>query len=164
MFGLTPLPMYAIVFLIFSNVCTFLFWQFADSKADRQEAIALKCAAEHKATMAQVDAMGRIAKEHAKEKEAEHAKNSAETSDGWAAALGVVRADAARRVRESASRSAGSGSVPEAGPNRPGNAETNADAIPAPERVAQDCAETTVTANFLQTYIERLEKIDERSP
>ena len=162
MFGLTPIPMYAIVFLIFSNVCTFLFWQFADSKADRQEAIALKCAAEHKASIAQIDAMGRLAKEHAAQTEKEHAENSTKTSNAWAAALGVVRADAAtKRRRDAASRSAGGGSLPEAGPNRPGNAEANADAIPAPERIAQDCAETTVTANFLQTYIERLEKIDE---
>ena len=161
MFGLTPIPMYAIIFLIFSNVCTFVFWQVADSKADKQEAIALKCAAEHKATMAQVDAMGRIAKEHAKEKEAEHAKNSDETAAGWAAALGSVRADYARRLRDAAGRSSGGRAVPEAVPNRPGNAEASTDAIPAPERVAQDCAETTVTANFLQTYIERLESINE---
>ena len=28
MFGLNPIPLYAIIFLIFSNACTFLFWQF----------------------------------------------------------------------------------------------------------------------------------------
>ena len=161
MFGLTPIPMYLLIASLFCNVVLATFWQFADSKADRQEAIALKCAAEHKATMAQVDAMGRIAKEHAAQTEKEHAKNSDETAAGWAAALGSVRADYARRLRDAASRSAGSGAVPQAAKNTSGNVEASTDAIPAPERVAQDCAETTVTANFLQTYIERLEKIDE---
>ena len=157
MFGLTPIPMYAIVFLIFSNVCTFLFWQFADSKADRQEAIALKCAAEHKATIAQVDAMGHIAKEQAKAKEAEDAKIADETATGWAAALGVVRAGAAQRMRDESRRSAGGGGLSAPSQDTPGHAQAGADAIPSPARVAADCAETTVTANFLQSYIERLQ-------
>lgn len=162
MFGLNPLSTYAILALIVTNALTGIMWGFADSKADKYQDKLKTCAAEHKASIAQIDAMGRLAKEHAAQTEKEHAENSTKTSNAWAAALGVVRADAAtKRLRDAASRSAGGGSLPEAGPNRPGNAEANADAIPAPERVAQDCAETTVTANFLQTYIERLESINE---
>lgn len=164
MFGLNPLPAYAILALIITNALTGILWGFADSKAYKYQDKLKTCAAEHKASIAQIDAMGRIAKEHAAQTEKEHAKNSAETSDGWAAALGSVRADYARRLRDAASRSAGSGGLPEAVPNRPGNAEADADAIPAPARVAADCAETTVTANFIQAYIERLESINERSP
>lgn len=158
MFGLNPIHLYAIIFLIFSNACTFLFWQFADSKADKQEAIALKCAAEHKASIAQIDAMGRIAKEQAKAKEAEYVRITTETSEGWAAAIGVVRADYSKRLRDATSRSAGGGGLSAPTEDRPGNAQAGADAIPAPERLAADCAETTVTANYLQTYIERLEQ------
>ena len=156
MFGLNPIPLYAIIFLIFSNACTFLFWQFADSKADKQEAIALKCAAEHKASIAQIDAMGRIAKEQAKAKEAEYVRITTETSEGWAAAIGVVRADYSKRLRDAESRrSAGGGGVSAPTPDPSGHAQASSDPIPAPERVAADCAETTVTANFLQSFIER---------
>lgn len=157
MFGLSPLPLYAIIFLIFSNACTFLFWQFADAKADKQEAIALKCAAEHKASIAQIDAMGRIAKEQARAKEAEYAKIADETAKGWATAIGVVRADAAQRVRDAARRSAGGGGLSAPAQDTSGHAQASTDPIPSPERVAADCAETTVTANFLQSYIERLQ-------
>lgn len=157
MFGLNPIPLYAIIFLIFSNACTFLFWQFADSKADKYEAKLATCAAEHKATIAQVDAMGRIAKEQAKAKEAEDAKIADETATGWAAALGVVRAGAAQRMRDESRRSAGGGGLSAPSQDTPGHAQAGADAIPSPARVAADCAETTVTANFLQSYIERLQ-------
>lgn len=159
MFGLTPIPMYLLVASLFCNVVLATFWQFADSKADKQEAIALKCAAEHKSVVAQIDAMGRIAKEHAKQTEVENAKIADETAAGWAAAFGVVRSDAAKqRLRDAAGRGAGSGAVPQAVPNLSGDAQAGADAIPSAERIAQDCAETTVTANYLQSYIERIER------
>jgi len=157
MFGLNPFPMYAIIFLIFSNACTFLFWQFADSKADKYEAKLATCAAEHKASIAQIDAMGRIAKEQAKAKEAEDAKIADETATGWAAALGVVRAGAAQRMRDESRRSAGGGGLSAPGKDTSGHAEASTDPIPSPARIAEDCAETTVTANFLQSYIERLQ-------
>lgn len=157
MFGLNPIPMYLLIASLFCNVVLATFWQFADSKADKQEAIALKCAAEHKASIAQIDAMGRIAKEQAKAKEAEDAKIADETATGWAAALGVVRAGAAQRVRDESRRSAGGGGVSAPTADTSGHAQASADPIPAPERVAADCAETTVTANFLQSYIERLQ-------
>ena len=159
MFGLNPIPMYLLIASLFCNVVLATFWQFADSKADRQEAIALKCAAEHKATVALIDAMGKVAREHAKQTEVENAKIADETAAGWAAAFGVVRSDAAKqRLRDAAGRGAGSGAVPQAVPNLSGDAQAGADAIPSAERIAQDCAETTVTANYLQSYIERIER------
>lgn len=158
MFGLTPIPLYIIIASLFCNVVLTAFWQFADSKADKQEAIALKCAAEHKASIAQIDAMGRIAKEQARAKEAEYAKIADETAKGWATAIGVVRADAAQRVRDAARRSAGGGGLSAPAQDTSGHAQASTDPIPAPERVAADCAETTVTANYLQSYIERIER------
>ena len=86
-------------------------------------------------------------------------------SNGWAAALDVVRSDTAtKRLRDSARRSSGSGAVPKVPGDRPGIAVPDPDAIPAAARIAQDCAETTLTANFLQSYIERMESLNERSP
>lgn len=159
MFGLTPITLYAIIALLFSNAAFVVLWQFADLRADKQEALVQKCAADHKAFVDQVESSGRIAQAQAKQKEAEHERIVEDTAKGWAAAIGVVRADAAKRVRDAARRSAGSGSVSQVSQDRPGLALPDPEPIPAPERVAADCAETTVTANFLQAYIERLERL-----
>lgn len=159
MFGLTPITLYAIIALLFSNAAFVVLWQFADLRADKQEALVQKCAADHKAFKDQVESSGRIAQAQAKQKEAEHERIVEDTAKGWAAAIGVVRADADKRVRDAARRSAGSGSVSQVSQDRPGLALPDPEPIPAPERVAADCAETTVTANFLQAYIERLERL-----
>lgn len=164
MFGLNPIPLYSIIALLFSNVAFVVLWQFADSRADQQEALVAKCAAEHRAFKDQVESSGRLAQAQAKQKESENAKLVEDTAKGWASAIAVVRADAAQRLRDAARRSAGSGAVPKVSQDRPGHALPESDAIPAPERVATDCAETTVTANFLQAYIERLESLNERNP
>ena len=159
MFGLNPLPFYGMIALLISNVLFIGLWQFADLRADKQEALVMKCAADHKAFKDQVESSGRIAQAQAKQKEAEHEKLIEDTTKGWSAAIAVVRADAAQRVRNATKRSSGSSSVPQVSQDRPGDAVPDAEPIPPPERVASDCAETTVTANFLQAYIERLERL-----
>jgi hypothetical protein len=111
---------------------------------------------QHWAYVEKVRAEGELAAKQAKAREEEMGRIADETAKGWAAALGVVRADYARRLRNAAS--AGSGLVPgdtQAGPSAAGS---DADTIPPPERVAADCAETTLTANYLQSYIEGLQK------
>jgi len=132
-------------------------WGFYQSgRADRAEAKATTCAAKHEAFVAQVDAQGKLAKEKAKTTEETRRRTADETARGWAAALDVVRADAARRVRAAAGAGSGSRGLPaDPAPGQP-NAGADTDAIPAPERVAADCAETTLTANYLQGYIEEL--------
>ena len=160
MFGLNPITLYAIIGLVVSNIAFIGLWQFADLRADKQEALVMKCNADHRAFKDQVESSGRIAQAQAKQKEKEDAKIAKDTVDGWAAALAVVRSDAAtKRLRDAARRSSGSGAVPKVSGDRPSDAVPDADAIPAPARVAQDCAETTLTANFLQSYIERLERL-----
>jgi hypothetical protein len=161
MFGLNPLPFYGMIALLISNVLFIGLWQFADLRADKQEALVMKCAADHKAFKDQVESSGRIAQAQAKQKEAEHEKLIEDTAKGWSAAIAAVRADAAQRVRNATKRSAGSGSLSKVPQDRPGDAVPDAEPIPAPERVAADCAETTVTANFLQSYIEQIEAIHE---
>ena len=160
MFGLTPITIYAIIGLLASNVIFVTLWQFADLRADKQEALVAKCNADHRAFKDQVESSGRLAQAQAKQKEKEDAKIAKDTVDGWAAALAVVRSDAvAQRLRDAARRSAGSSAVPKVSGDRPSIAVPDPDAIPTPERIAADCAETTVTANFLQSYIERLERL-----
>lgn len=158
MFGLTPITLYTIIGLLISNVAFIGLWQFADLRADKQEALVAKCAADHKAFADQVASSGRIAQAQAKQKEAEHEKVVEDTARGWAAAIGVVRADYAQRLRNATRRGSGSGAVPQVPQDRPGDAVPDAESIPPAARIAADCAETTVTANFLQGYIERLER------
>ena len=162
MFGLAPLPMYAIIFLLVTNGLSFLFWQMADSRADRYKDKAAACAAQHDAFVAQSKAQGQIATEKAKQKEAENERISKSTAKGWAAAVVAVRADRDnlnKRLRESASRSAGGSGLSAPTQDRPGDAQAGTDTIPSPERVAADCAETTITLNYVQSYIERLEGV-----
>lgn len=132
-------------------------WGFYQSgRADRAESKATTCAAKHEAFVAQVDAQGKLAKEKAKATEETRRRTADETARGWAAALDVVRTDAARRVRAAASGSSGSRGLPaDPAPGQP-NVGADADPIPAAERLAADCAETTLTANYLQRYIEDL--------
>ena len=158
MFGLNPAILYLLIALLAGNGVFAALWQFADSRADKQEALVAKCQADHKAFKDQVESSGRIAQAQAKQKEQENAKIAKDTVDGWAAALTVVRSDAAtKRLRDSARRSAGSGAMPQISQDRPSDAVPESDAIPSPARVAQDCAETTITLNYLQSYIERIQ-------
>ena len=132
-------------------------WGFVQSnRAGRNEAKLTTCQAKHEAFVTQTEAAGRIAVAKAKVVEESNRRTADETAKGWAAALAVVRADYAKRVRDATN--SGSGGSGLSAPAGTGQATTPADsdAIPSPERVAADCAETTLTANFLQRYVEGL--------
>jgi len=132
-------------------------WGFVQSnRADSYKEKLQACNATHAAFVLQTEAVGRIAAAKAKETEENNRRTADETAKGWADALAVVRADYAKRLR--AATNSGSGGSGVSAPAATGQATTgsDADSIPSPERVAQDCAETTLTANFLQRYIERL--------
>lgn len=151
--------LYVIAFLAVTNIVSSLGWKAASSEANEQKQKVVACQARHDAFVGQVRAQGDLAKEKAKAKEIENARIADETGRSWAAALSAVRADYAARLRNAAaSRGAGGGGLSAPAEDRPGNAETRTDPIPAPERLAADCAETTVTANYLQSYIERIEQ------
>ena len=155
---LTGPALYIIVVLLCTNLLAGVGYLLKSASAEEYKAQVSECKATHAAFVAQVEAQGKLAAQKARNKEAENAKVAKETSDGWAAAIATVRADYAKRLRLATSRSAGGGGVSQTAEDRAGNAGSGADAIPAPERVAADCAETTVTANYLQGYIERLER------
>lgn len=153
---LSPAILYLIVGLIFTNILAGVGWWASSVRADGFEAKVTACAAKHEAFVAQVDAQGKLAKEKDKATEETRRRIADETAHGWAAALDVVRADAARRVRPAASTGAGSrGLLADPAPGQP-PAGADADPIPTAERLAADCAETTLTANYLQRYIEDL--------
>ena len=133
-------------------------WGFVQSnRADRYEAKLTTCQAEHKAFVSQTEAVGRVAAAKAKVTEENNRRTADETAKGWASALAVVRADYAKRLRDASSRSAGGSGLSAPAQDRPGDAQTGPDAVPSPARVAADCAETTITLNYLQSYVERLQ-------
>jgi hypothetical protein len=133
-------------------------WGFVQSnKADRQEALVIACQAKHDAFVDQVEAQGEIAKAKARIKERQNVQIAEDTANGWAAAIERVRADYGQRLRDATRRGAGGGGVSAPAKDPSGHAEAGSDTVPSPERVASDCAETTITANFLQSYIERLQ-------
>lgn len=89
------------------------------------------------------------ANDRADEVETEQKRITQETTDGWKAALDYVRAHPVRVLQ----RQGGSGG----GVSSPtvGTDGTGQDPVPAPDRVASDCAETTLQLNWLQNWAER---------
>lgn len=135
--------------LLAALTVTALGWYLTSQELDALQA-------QHAAFVEKVRAEGEIAAKKAKLREEEMGRIADETAKGYVASLAIVRADYARRLRNAAS--AGSSLVPgntQAGPSAAGS---DADTIPPPERVAADCAETTLTANYLQSYVEGLQK------
>jgi len=116
------------------------------------------CAANHKAFVSLTKSAGDLAKAKAQATELKNEIIVEQTHTGWAAALASVRTDANReRLRVATGGGASGSGVSAPAQDRPFNAGTDPNAIPPAARIAQDCAETTVTANYLQSYIEKVE-------
>jgi hypothetical protein len=130
----------------------------ANARAKQFRAELETCAANHKAFVSLTKSAGDLAKVKAQAVELKNEIIVEQTHTGWAAAVASVRTDANReRLRLAASGNSSGGGVSAPTADRPFNAGADPNAIPAPARVAQDCAETTVTANYLQSYIEKVE-------
>ena len=150
-------PVVWIVLIAAALQCaTGLGWFVTSTKLDRAEVRLAKCKQDHAVFVDQTQRAGERAAERAKAEEKRNAEIADQTSRGWASAIAVVRADADRRVRNAA-RGAGGGGVSTPSPDRPGDAEAGPDPIPPAARVAADCAESTVTANYLQDFLERIQ-------
>lgn len=132
-------------------------WGFVQSnRADHYAAKLTTCKAEHAAFVKQTEAVAEIAKAKAKATEESNQRTADETAKGWASALAVVRADYAKRLRNATRASSGGSGLSQVANTGREPDGTSGDAIPPPERVAQDCAETTLKLNHLQWYLERL--------
>lgn len=150
--------MWFVIALAISNAICLAGWSMTSNKLDTARKTIAECRAEHDAFVKQVRIEGEEAAKQAKRIETENRRVADETAKGWASALDVVRADNHRRLRNAAGNP-GRSVVPAAPEDRQGDAGAGADAIPSPERLAADCAEATVTANFLQSYIEQMEAV-----
>ena len=116
------------------------------------------CTANHKAFVSLTKSAGDLAKAKAQATELKNEIIVEQTHTGWAAALASVRTDANReRLRVATGGGASGSGVSAPTQDRPFNVGADANAIPPAARIAQDCAETTVTANYLQSYIEKVE-------
>lgn len=116
------------------------------------------CTANHKAFVSLTKSAGDLAKAKAQATELKNEIIVEQTHTGWAAALASVRTDANReRLRVATGGGASGSGVSAPTQDRPFNVGADPNAIPPAARVAQDCAETTVTANYLQGYIEKVE-------
>ena len=130
----------------------------ANARAKQFKAELETCTANHKAFVSLTKSAGELAKVKAQATELKNEIIVEQTHTGWAAALASVRTDANReRLRVATGGSSSGGGVSAPTQDRPFNAGTDANAIPPAARVAQDCAETTITANYLQSYIEKVE-------
>ena len=89
------------------------------------------------------------ANERANVVEKEQKRITQETTDGWKAALDYVRAHPVR-VLQRQGGSGGGVSLPAVGVDGAGEYP-----VPAAERIASDCAETTLQLNWLQNWVEK---------
>jgi len=152
--ALTPTTVF-IAALLVSNVVAFAGWTTNTKRLEHTRQDLATCQVQHKVFVEQTRIAGEEAAKKAKVTEAENRRVADETSNAWAAAITAVRTDSARKLRLAPAHSS-SREMPGIAEPRPSDVPASTDAIPSPERLAADCAETTVTANFLQHYIENL--------
>ena len=154
---LTP-TVWVILVAAFLQVITGLGWFISGVKLDKATANLAKCETQHKSFVEDTKRVAALQAEKARVREAEDRRIADETAKSWAANLDYVRADAARRLRVEAARNTRGSGVSAATQTGLSAPTASADPVPAPDRVAADCAEATLTANFLQAYLERLQR------
>lgn len=143
----------AIAFLIATNLVAFGGWKLTASNLTHTQEQLATCEATHKAFVAQVRVEGEQAEKAKKTVENNNRRIADETAKGWASALDVVRADAARRVRVAAAAGAGSRGMPGISPPAAGTDAASEGALPPAERIVADCAEDTLNLVWLQHWV-----------
>ena len=151
MFGLTPFPIYAIVFLLFTNILAVFAWQMQSHEADYQKQRAETCAAQHQAFVDQTRAEGERMVRRAAETIAKNEIVTQRVKRENQANFDRMRSDYKRLRQQYAAANSGSGEVP-AIPEAP----RRIDAIPADcLPLAEQSAETTLMLTSLQDWIQQ---------
>ena len=151
-------PVVWIVLIAAALQCaTGLGWWMTSHQLDKAQVRLEQCKQDHAAFVDRTRQAGERAKEHARQIETEQQRVADETAQGWAKALDFVRADAARRMRLVAAGGAGGGGLSATAQTGLQAPAADPDPIPSPETLAADCAATTLTANALQNYLERID-------
>lgn len=158
MFSMITPTRYLIMGMAIALAVMLLLLVGANARAKQFKAELETCAANHKAFVSLTKSAGDLARVKAQATELKNEIIVEQTHTGWAAALASVRTDANReRLRVATGGGASGSGVSAPTQDRPFNVGADANAIPPAARIAQDCAETTVTANYLQSYIEKVE-------
>ena len=158
MFSMITPTRYLIMGMAIALAVMLLLLVGANARAKQFKAELETCAANHKAFVSLTKSAGDLARVKAQATELKNEITAEQTHTGWAAALASVRTDANReRLRVATGGGASGSGVSAPTQDRPFNVGADANAIPPAARIAQDCAETTVTANYLQSYIEKVE-------
>lgn len=142
-----------ICFLLVTNIVAFGGWKLTSNNLKHAEEAVATCRAGHEAFVAQTKAQGELAVQRAKTIEQNNRRIADETATGWANALDIVRADAARRVRNA--NAAGSAGRAMPGISQPaGGADAAPEgALPPAERIVADCSEDTLKLAWLQHWV-----------
>ena len=142
-----------IAFLIATNIVAFGGWKLTVGHLSQAKQDVATCRTNHEAFIAQTKTQGELAEQRAKTVEQNNRRIADETATGWAKALDVVRADAARRVRFVAAASSAGREMP--GIRQPAASPDAAaeGALPPAERIIADCQEDTLKLTWLQHWI-----------
>ena len=153
MFGLNPVALYAIAFLVFTNLFTFAGWRLADHEADKQERRAIVSEEKLNLFAEQVRIEGEKQTRRTAEIIAKGKQITEDMSHEYAKNLDRLRADYQRMRKQYADSSGG-------GMSKVPDAAKSIDAIPAyclP--LAADAAETTLTLVTLQEWLTEQQQI-----
>ena len=147
MFGLNPIALYAIAFLVFTNLFTFAGWRMANHEADKQERRAIVAEEKMHLFSEQVRIEGEKQVRRTAEIIANGKKITEDMSHEYAKNLDRLRADY-QRLRKQYAASAG-GSGVRAVSESPGSIDAiPADCLP----LAEQAAETTLMLESLQAW------------
>ena len=154
-----PPSLIVICFLLVTNIVAFGGWKLTAGNLNQAKQDVATCRANHEAFIAQTKAQGELAAQRAKTVEQNHRRIADETATGWAKALDVVRADAARRVRFAAAASSAGRAMPGISPPAAGVDAAAEGALPPAERIIADCQEDTLKLMWLQHWVNETREI-----
>ena len=147
MFGLNPVALYAIAFLVFTNLFTFAGWRLANHEADKQERRAIVSEEKLNLFAEQVRIEGEKQTRRTAEIIAKGKQITEDMSHEYAKNLDRLRADYQRLRKQYADSSGG-------GLSKVPDSAKSIDAIPADcLPLAADAAETTLTLVALQEWV-----------
>ena len=157
MFGLNPVTLYFIAFLIFTNLVSAFAWQWNKAEAQKQREAVAVCAAKFDSFKQQVEVLGKQQEQKVAEVIATANTITKDTEKRYEDRLAVLRADYDRLRKQYTQRGAGGGQVSALPVPASRVDEIPADALPLAER----CAETTLMLVELQEWTEQQHKAKE---
>ena len=152
MFGLNPVTLYFIVFLIVTNLVSAFAWQWNKSEVQAQRERVAVCEARFESYRKQVETLGKQQEQKTAEVIAASNLAVSETRKKYEANLDRLRADYQRMRNQYAKPGASTSPVPAPDISTRGTDAATQDAVSDPVRLASECAETTLNLIWLQEH------------